>query len=80
MIMSTPHDATNNLLAEIAFALGYSKWPLLRRVALSVATRQMWELHEHGNFQRGTEYLNKLCCRFKLGDYREAARQHLNNI
>lgn len=74
------HDTINPELAEIAFALGFHRWPLLRRIALTIATRQMWELHENGHFEAGAKYLNKICRRFRLGDYREACRQHLDNI
>lgn len=77
--MKTP-DSTNHALAEIAFALGYHEWPLLRRIALTIATRQMWELHNHGHFQAGAAHLSRICRRFRLGNYREACRQHLNNI
>lgn len=73
-------DNINPKLAEIAFALGFHRWPLLRRIALTVATRQMWELHENGHFEAGAAYLTKICRRFRLGNYREACRQHLNNI
>lgn len=77
--MKTP-DQINPALAEIALALGYHGWPLLRRIALAIATRQMWELHNNGHFEAGAAYLSRICRRFRLGDYREACRQHLNNI
>ena len=73
-------DTINPELAKIAFALGFHRWPLLRRIALTIATRQMWELHENGHFQAGAAYLGKICRRFRLGDYREACRQHLKNF
>jgi hypothetical protein len=73
-------DEINANLGEIAKALGYNQWPLIRRIALTVVTRQMWELHRYGYFMRGAESLARICRRFRLGNYREASRQYLNNI
>ncbi len=65
-----------SISAKIAFALGARNWPHLRQIALSIATRQIMELHQHGRFPAGMELLDRVSKRWKLGDYVCAMRAH----
>jgi hypothetical protein len=64
------------IYTEIALALNVHKWPRLRQVACTVATRQIFELHKYGRFPAGMKLLDKLCKRWKLGDYACAMQAH----
>lgn len=56
--------------AKIAFALGARNWPHLRQIALSIATKQIFELHKYGRFPAGMQLLDKILL---IGMAREGA-------
>jgi hypothetical protein len=62
--------------ATIAFALGARNWSHLRQIALSIATKQIMELHQYGRFSAGMELLNRVSKRWKLGNYVCAMQAH----
>jgi len=62
--------------AKIFFALGADKWPKLRQIALSVAARQIMELHQYGRFKAGINTLDRLSARWKLGNFVCAMQAH----
>lgn len=64
------------MYTKIALALNVHKWPQLRQVACTVATRQIFELHKYGRFPAGMKLLNKVSKRWKLGDYVTAMMAH----
>lgn len=63
---------------KIALALGAHKWPTLRQVALTVATRAILEIHQYGDFHSATYTLTRVSNRWRLGNYLTAMRQHYN--
>lgn len=62
--------------AKIAFALNAHKWSSLRQIALSIATKQIMELHKYGRFPAGMSLLDRISRRWKLGDFVCAMMAH----
>lgn len=62
--------------ATIAFALNAHNWPHLRQIALSIATKQIMELHQYGRFPAGMRLLDRVSKRWKLGNYVCAMMAH----
>jgi hypothetical protein len=62
--------------AKIAFALNAHKWPHLRQIALSIAAKQIMELHQYGRFPAGMSLLDRVSKRWKLGNFVSAMMAH----
>lgn len=65
-----------SISAKIAFALGAHKWPHLRQIALSIAAKQIMELHQYGRFKAGMDLLDRVSKRWKLGNFVSAMQAH----
>ena len=65
-----------SISAKIAFALNAHKWPTLRQIALSIAAKQIMELHKYGRFPAGIDLLDRVSKRWKLGDFVCAMMAH----
>ena len=65
-----------SISAKIAFALGARNWPHLRQIALSITTKQIFELHKYGRFPAGMQLLDRVSKRWKLGNYVSAMTAH----
>lgn len=62
--------------AQIALAFGADKWPQLRQIALSIVSKQVLELHQHGRFEPGMRLLGRVSKRWRLGDFVSAMSAH----
>lgn len=58
-----------SVAAEIFLALGIDKWPKLRRMAANVACDYWMEMHRWGECQPNIEAMERICKRFRVGDY-----------
>lgn len=65
-----------NKAAEIFLAMNLDKASTIRRIAAHVACDYWMQMHQHGFFQPYEHALQRICRRFKLGDFILALSAH----
>lgn len=62
--------------AEIFLALGLDKAPAIRKIAATVTFRYLMELHRYGYVADTQREIERICRRFRLGDFIAACSVH----
>lgn len=65
-----------NTATKIYLALNLDKAPAMRRIAASVAAKYWLEMHRYGEIPNNCKELNRICKRFRVGDYICAIAPH----
>ena len=65
-----------NKATEIYLTLGLDKAPIIRRIAACVAANYWLEMHRYGEITANIKSMERICRRFRVGDYICALAPH----
>lgn len=65
-----------NVAAKIFLALNLDKASSLRKISATVAFRYLIEMHRYGFISINQQQIERICKRFKIGDFIAACAVH----